>query len=241
MIYSKGDFLKLLGKFTKDGRPNHAWLKVNIDRGRLNENQDGAIDTDDPLTQVFFRKWVSLRGTTVENRPKKEKPKKEPKIKEIKEKRPEKIQKPEKKVKVLPPITDPEDLPSPQKSSDDLFDLELRRKRVELEKAETSHRLMIIKEQKLKGEIIPVDLVEILFQTHGQSVITAQKEAIEDILIKISAQHRLKAEQLAKLRGEMIDILNMNVDRARDITMAAMQAMLSEYSMKREAGERDHD
>lgn len=119
------------------------------------------------------------------------------------------------------------------------YGIEKKLKAQQLEKLKVDTRIAELKEEKIRGEVIPVELIKNLFSTHTQSIITSQKDGIEELLISISSEARLTGDQLAKLRGKMITTLNRAVDKAITITEKNMKAMVDEFSIKREVGEHD--
>jgi hypothetical protein len=114
-----------------------------------------------------------------------------------------------------------------------------KRMKVDIKKKTEEAEILKLKKERIKGEIVPVDLMKNLFSMHTQSIVTAQKDGIEELLISLSVEARLSGEQLARLRRKMVDILNNSVDKAIIITQKNMQAVVGEFSIKREVGEHD--
>jgi hypothetical protein len=125
------------------------------------------------------------------------------------------------------------------KVNEEAFKLDRELKVQELEKKAAETRLLHLKEQKLKGEVVPIDLIRQLFTTHAQSVITSQKDGLEELLINITQEYRLSSEQLARLRGKMTQILNNAVDKAGAATKRTMKTLVDDFAVKREVGEHD--
>ncbi len=110
---------------------------------------------------------------------------------------------------------------------------------LEIEKLKVDTRLQELKEEKIKGEVIPIVLVKQIFSAHSQSIITSQKDFIEELLINISKEAKLSGTQLAKLRGKMVKGLNEGVDKAIAITERSVKVLVDEFSIKKEVGERE--
>lgn len=127
----------------------------------------------------------------------------------------------------------------PSKSDNPFEPVEKKLKAAQLEKIRVDTRIAELKEEKIRGEVVPIDLIKSLFRSHTQSIVTAQKDGIEELLINFSAEARLSGEQLARLRGKMIHILNSAVDKAIIVTQKNMQALVNEFSIKKEVGEHD--
>jgi hypothetical protein len=110
---------------------------------------------------------------------------------------------------------------------------------IEISKKTREDALLQIKIEKIKSELVDVSVIKNLFITHNQSIITAQKDGIEELLIRFSAETRLSSEKYSQLRGEMVNILNRGVDKAIIITEKSLQAQLNEIAIKKEVGEHD--
>lgn len=119
------------------------------------------------------------------------------------------------------------------------FDLDKQLKQQELLKKEAETRLLNLREEKIRGEIVPIELIKNLMVTHTKSIVTAQKDGIEDLLININKEARLTGAQLAKLRGKMVEILNIAVDKAISTTKKDLDVIIGQISTKREVGEHD--
>jgi hypothetical protein len=117
--------------------------------------------------------------------------------------------------------------------------IERRLKLHQIEKLKVDTRIAELKEEKIRAEVVPITLIKDLFSTHTQSIITSQKDGIEELLTTLSVEARLSGEQLARLRGKMVDILNKGVDKAITITERNMKATVEEFSIKKEVGEHD--
>lgn len=124
-------------------------------------------------------------------------------------------------------------------SNEGVYGLEKILKTQQLEKLEVETRLLNLKEQKILGEIISIDLVKQLFITHNQSFLTLQKTTIDEILLDFAKEANLSADKVSKLRGRIVSILNNGIERTIETTKKNMSALLSEFSIKRDVGEHD--
>lgn len=138
-----------------------------------------------------------------------------------------------------PPDDDKEDFQMiARTNSNELVRLKTLKDKIWIKKTNEDYEIAKIKKEKMKGEVIPVELIKNLFQAHTQSIVSAQKDGIEDLLIQISAESRMKGDQLARLRGKMVAILNTGVEKSVNATKRNLKAIVSAYSLKREVGER---
>jgi hypothetical protein len=117
--------------------------------------------------------------------------------------------------------------------------LNKKKLKVDIAKKIKETKILELREQKIKGEIVPIADVSNIFQMHTQSIVTAQKDALEELLIELSVDARLTGDQLARLRGKMVDILNRAVDKAIIITTKNMKVIAENFAMSREVGEHD--
>jgi hypothetical protein len=123
--------------------------------------------------------------------------------------------------------------------SDGLFSIEKQLKSQNLKKLEVDTRIQLLKEEKIRGEVVPIELIKSLFRTHNQSILTASKDGLEEILINFSQEGRLSGEKVALLRGKMTRVLNSCFEKAIETTKRQMKSVIDEYSIKKEVGERE--
>lgn len=128
---------------------------------------------------------------------------------------------------------------SAPKKGGDLFALDKLLKEQELEKKAAETRLLNLKESKIRGESMPTVLTQNLFMIHNQSVLTIQKDIIEDLFIEVAKEARLTGDQLARLRGKMTNTLNEGMVKAIAVTGKNIKSFMEEFSIKREVGEHD--
>ena len=121
----------------------------------------------------------------------------------------------------------------------DAFQLDIAIKSAELKKKEVDTRLALIKEEKLKGVLIPTELVKIVFKQHSASITTSFKNAIENLLIEISKTKNLNRNELAELRGKMIVSLNTAINDSVTVSKKQISNIITQFSEKRDVGEHD--
>ena len=162
---------------------------------------------------------------------------------------------PEKKLRLIRPDPAPPEIPNTGDEDEDNgiddedsidadgsesgYALNKKKLKKQIAKLEVDTRLQELKEEKMRGELIPVDLVKNLFRTHTQSILTSMKEGIEELLVNFSAEARLKGDQLASLRGKMVGILNGGVDKSVSTTQKNMRSLVDQLKIKRDVGEHD--
>ena len=127
----------------------------------------------------------------------------------------------------------------PDSSALEGFALSEELKKHQIEKLKVDTRIQELKEEKIRGEVVPIDLIKQVFITHNQSILTANKDFIDSLLLDFQAETRLSSEQSAKLRGKIVQGLNTNVNRAVDATKRNMSSIIEQHSIKKEVGERE--
>lgn len=145
------------------------------------------------------------------------------------------------KPNVKPPRYQKESFTTPDPPDDEtttLTALSKREKKVNIQKKEEEIKLLRLKEEKIRAQVVPIDKMKDLFRMHTQSILTAQKDGIEDLLINLSGEMRISSEQLARLRGKMVEILNTAIDKAILTTKKNLSSLISDYAEKKEVGER---
>ena len=150
----------------------------------------------------------------------------------------------------IPNVQDPErkpiSIPNTKSSARDATpsgksrnQLEIEKKALEIEKLKVDTRLQELKEEKIRGEVIPISLVKGIIMNLSQSILTSHKDADEYLLIRISKEAKLSGDQLAMLRGEMIKSLNEAVEKAIKASQRNIKNLMDEFSIKKEVGEHD--
>lgn len=91
--------------------------------------------------------------------------------------------------------------------------------------------------QKKQGEVIPYELIKPIFLQHNMSLLTAFKNAIEDVIRALSKENELSGEQIARVRGEVIEIINAALKNANDVSLKSIDIVISNYSDLKGVGE----
>ena len=120
-----------------------------------------------------------------------------------------------------------------------LYKLSLEKKQLDIERAKEEIEIARLKKEKLSGDLIPTDLVRIVFATHSKSITINFHQAVENILSQIAKQAGLDRDQIAKIRGSLIEIINKGVKNALAASKKDLKNIVAEYSQKRGRGERE--
>ena len=120
-----------------------------------------------------------------------------------------------------------------------LYKLSLEKKQLDIERAKEEIEIARLKKEKLSGDLIPTDLVRIVFATHSKSITIHFHQAVENLISQIAKQAGLDRKQIAKIRGSLIEIINKGVKNAGITSKKDLKNIVAEYSQKRGRGERE--
>lgn len=212
-LYTKSDFAKHCGLTTGN-------LTNYIKRNKVLMSGD-YIDDQEPINKEFLEKRKAKAELKYE-------PPAPPKLRMIR---------PDPGTPDLPEAEEDDDDTPPPAEEDNAATLYKQKLKADIDKKHREIALLKLREEKIRGEVVPVDIITNVFRAHTQSIVTAQKDGIEELLINLSVEARLKGEQLARLRGKMVDILNKAVDKAAYTSQKNLKTILEQLSVKKEVGE----
>lgn len=119
------------------------------------------------------------------------------------------------------------------------YNLGLEKKRLDIKKVEEEILIARIKREKMSGDLIPTDLVKVLFASHFKSITTSFHQAIENLISTIAKRNSLDREQVAKIRGELTKVINDAVGNSIETSKKELKNIVDEYSQKRGRGEKE--
>lgn len=201
-------------------------LAVNIKRGKVVLNSKGKVDTDVkkyPMNVDFMEK--RLEGTSTP------KPKARTKAPAN--------DGPKKKTTAAPVVLDPQESDAErEKRIREKYDTETRIKAADLKKKEMDLELAQVKLDKARGVVIPTELVKDLFAQQFKSVTTAFHQAADNFIMDIAKRAGLKRDDIADLRGKLIELINEGITEAQVESKKAVKEIVKDYSEKRGVGEK---
>lgn len=121
-----------------------------------------------------------------------------------------------------------------------LLQIERETKAAELEKKQRESALLELKRQRQEGEVIPTIEVTKVFSQHFRNTVAAFEEASDNLIQEMAARKKMSDKDVADLRNRLVSIVNDAIDKATEASKKDIQAIVEEYSVKRERGERDH-
>lgn len=119
-----------------------------------------------------------------------------------------------------------------------LTQLTRERKIADLKKLDKEIDLLSIKKEKLQGEVIPTEFVKILMYKRISALTHRIKDHWEDHLIKLASEVRLSGEQLAKMRGEMVNHINQANEQSVETVKREIMQGVNEFRTVRSRGEK---
>lgn len=148
--------------------------------------------------------------------------------------------------KIEEPKDEPEQAPevkpikrSSKNSSDlSIVQLETEIKRADLEKKQQDIKLLKIKEAKMKGELIPTDLVQSLIRELSEAMKIAYMDAIENYTVVISRQKKLTTKEESDIKSHFTRIINDALSRQTAVAKKGLKNIVSEYQEVRSRGEK---
>ena len=190
--YSQSEFAKLIGK-------SNAYVSTYIRRGKILKSGDVIDSTVQENIDIMKKLGVhvdAINGATSKRL------KKTPTV----TKKPQKIEKETSKIVVLDP--------QPSENSGGQYQLDLDKKEAELEFKQVQTRIKLIEEARLRGELIPVDLVSEMISKLSRSIITSYKDSMDKFLIEVNHRKKMSDKHSAELKGIMVDQINQAHDNA---------------------------
>ena len=209
------------------------YVNQYVARKKIILNESGEIDTAFPMNAAFYE---ARKGSLPQQQ--------EVKIEVVQQlKERVKAKKPPKTIYV-PEVPKKLKAGKHNMSSDEIekmttnFEMDNALKRLEMEKKELEVEKLKIQNAKLNGEVIPTELVKMIFAQHFKSVTTAFHQGADNFITEITKRLDLKREEMVKLRKELVEIINQAVNDSIEDSKGSIDNIQEEYSEKRGIGER---
>lgn len=108
-----------------------------------------------------------------------------------------------------------------------------------VEKTTLDIELQKLKIDKMRGEVIPTQLVTDLIRSFSKQIVIDFRNGAENLLIEITKKTGLTDNDVASLRGSFIEIINAAVNEAIEATDKGLDHIVDEYSKSRGVGEKE--
>lgn len=134
----------------------------------------------------------------------------------------------------VPNVENPETSPDEQT----YLGLEKKKKALDIEKISEEIEILKVKKDKLHGIVIPTEIVKALFSQHTKSILVEFSNSVDKIITKIAKRKSLNNTEVSEIRKELIDEINVAVDKSIDETKKSLKNVITEFSEKKGKGER---
>lgn len=121
--------------------------------------------------------------------------------------------------------------------SGEWMSLDRKIKKVELAKKTVDTRIALIKEEKMRGEVIPTEMVKILFAQHSKNIIVEFENSLDKVLTILAKEIGMNNKTISKYRGIIKKEINIAVDDTTSKTKKDIINIIEEFSEKRARGE----
>lgn len=198
-------------------------VKAHISRGKLERDDEGYIDTTTEKNRRYIMDQTNGKGL-YKNKPEpissesSQKPAKDPAQKVMK-------------------FTD--ERSAEQKARDKLYDdIDLRKKKAELNKAERDAELKKLEIEKKAGRLLPIELVQKILMINIQTIFRTfegESENIAGIFSEVLGGDR---KTLAEIVTRQKKSLSVAIKKAKEDSLVEIEQAIEEYAETRSRGER---
>lgn len=189
-------------------------------RGKIVIGKDGFIDTTNETNQLFIEKRKSKKDSPSEPA---SKTAAKPRAKTYEE---------------IEGESEGEDSDEDSTGIPSLTTSERKKKHLETIKIAKEIDLLNLREEKLKGIVVPSELIKPLFLQHNQSIVSEFKNTADEIIRAIAKRKSLNANEIAEIKGELVKIINVSIGKATKASVRSVDIIINDFSDTRGKGER---
>jgi len=187
-------------------------LSIYKQRGKVVYDVDGMIDTDNPVNHSFL---VShSQKTEVKQIPREE---------------------------TYKPVGVEPDNDIDEEDENGILPLHISDKRYKhflAKKTERAAELDQIKIEKLKGIVIPSELVKPVFLQHNVFVVNEIKIMMDEELRAVAKAYDIPASKVADIKGRWTEGINSSIRKATQLSVKAVDSIVNDFAQSRGVGER---
>jgi len=213
-LHTKSDFAKLCGMRTSN-------LTNYVKRGKVVLNGNDEVDDGLDINRDFLSRHQSKQEI------KQPDPSQETRLRMI---RPD---------PGTPETEEDDDDTPPPADEDNAATLYKQKLKADIDKKHREIALLKLREEKLTGEIVPIEQVKDLFAQHSKAGAVVVKNTIDNILTRIAQMAGLNVNQIAELRGVALKEINSGINKAVEETRKRVNVIQMQHSERREVGERN--
>ena len=189
-------------------------------RGKIVIGKDGFIDTTNETNQLFIEKRKSKKDSPTEPASKQSVKARAKTYEEI-------------EGEDISEDSDEDSMGIPS-----LTTSERKKKHLETIKIAKEIDLLNLREEKLKGIVVPSELIKPLFLQHNQSIVSEFKNTADEIIRAIGKRKSLNANEMAEIKGELVKIINVSIGKATKASVKSVDIIINDFSDTRGKGER---
>lgn len=115
---------------------------------------------------------------------------------------------------------------------------ERKKKYLETIKIAQEIELLKLREEKIRGDVVPADLMKPLFLQHNQSIVSEFKNTADEIVRIFAKRKKLNLNEIAEIKGELVSCINVSIGKATKASVKAVDNIIAEHSESRGRGER---
>lgn len=181
-------------------------VKKNAQRGNIIKGTNNKIDTENPTNKLFFNKQMVQNSASVPNK---------------KKETVEKVDSVVKKVEI--------ENVKYTKHQKELLDIDRRKKLADLDLAERGADLKRMQLEKAAGNLLPVDLVNIVFATTFQSVLKTFNSEIESLARIYVERFGGEREDLVEITKNLRLILSRIIEKSEENSQIELTKAIDTY------------
>ncbi|MFA6057278.1 MAG: hypothetical protein WC756_03700 [Taibaiella sp.] len=95
-----------------------------------------------------------------------------------------------------------------------------------------------LKKDKMKGAMVPSELMQPIIKQHNQSMVTEFKNAGDNFIRVFAQKKAMTGEEMATVKGEFTKIINEAMVKATTMTIKSIAAVINEFAETKSRGER---
>lgn len=212
-LYTKAQFAEKC-RIAKKGS---AYIATYIKRGKIIASGDYIDDTIQENAEFLRKQLEKNTANQAEISNKEEVPK---------------VANPVRHVPAAPVIEDPDYIPNIS------AEIDKKIKQQDLQKKQVEIRLLEIREQKLRGEVIPTNLVKEAFSRYSKLMVTEFDNTLDRVFSMAAMKFKISNEQMVTFKAEIKQELNKTTDIAADTMNSDITKIVNEHKESRSRGEK---
>ena len=120
-----------------------------------------------------------------------------------------------------------------------ILELEKVKKAADIEKLLIETRISLLKEEKLMGSAMPVDMVKTIVANLSKAFIGEFKNGADDIIRMLVKTKAYDHNEVSEIRGKLSSIINEAMKKSLSTAKKEMKAIVDNYTETRGVGEHD--